>query len=258
MAGLPDVGAAGGGTPRAARGRRAVRGGRDLSGDAGASGGAPDGRRVVLVRHGRTRWNAEGRWQGHLDPELDDTGIAQAEAAARLLAALRPDVIVSSDLRRAVATVAPLARLTGLPVSYDADVRETFIGAWGGLTGAEVRAKYAEDFAVWQSGDVHVRPGGGESRVEVAERMCAGIDRALPGVPPGGTLLVVTHGGAARVGIARLLGLEHASWGALGGLSNCSWSLLAQPRRLESPRRSWRLLEHNAGSLPEPVLTEEG
>lgn len=212
----------------------------------------------MLVRHGRTAWNAEGRWQGHLDPDLDDTGIAQARAAARLLAALRPDVLVSSDLRRAVATVEPLVRLTGLPVSYDADVRETFIGDWGGLTGDDVRARHAEDFAIWQSGDVHVRPGGGESRVEVAERMCTAIERALPGVPGGGTLLIVTHGGAARVAIARLLELEHASWGALGGLSNCCWSLLAQPRRLETPQRSWRLLEHNAGSLPEPVLTEEG
>ena len=210
------------------------------------------GRRVVLVRHGRTSWNAEGRWQGHLDPDLDETGLAQVAQAARLLAALQPDVLLSSDLRRAAATARPLAGLTGLSIGYDPDLRGTFIGDWGGLTGAEVRAKYGEDLAAWQTGDVHLRPGGGETRLEVAARVCGAIVRGLATVPAGGLLMVVTHGGAARVAIARLLELEHPSWGALGGLSNCCWSLLAESER------GWRLLEHNAGSLPAPVLTEEG
>jgi glucosyl-3-phosphoglycerate phosphatase len=209
------------------------------------------GRRMVLVRHGRTSWNAEGRWQGHLDPGLDATGRAQAERAARLLAALQPDVIVSSDLRRASETVAPLAQLTRLPVHSNRALRETFIRDWQGLTAAEVALKFPDDLALWHTGDVHVRPGGGENRLEVAERVTAALGRALADVPEDGTLLAVTHGGAARVAIARLLGLEHRSWGALGGLANCCWSLLAQEER------GWRLLEHNAGTLPEPVTAEE-
>src|SRR6202020_3590529 len=66
--------------------------------------------RLVLWRHGQTVWNLEGRFQGQTDIELDSAGQAQAEGAARLLAALRPDAIVSSDLRRASGTAAPLGR----------------------------------------------------------------------------------------------------------------------------------------------------
>src|ERR1035437_598375 len=70
--------------------------------------------RLLLWRHGQTQWNVEGRFQGQSDIPLDAVGHQQAERAARLLAALRPDVIISSDLGRALATAAPLARLTGL------------------------------------------------------------------------------------------------------------------------------------------------
>ena len=67
----------------------------------------------MLWRHGQTQWNVEGRFQGQSDIPLDEAGEAQAQRAARLLAGLRPDLIVSSDLLRASATAAPLARLTG-------------------------------------------------------------------------------------------------------------------------------------------------
>ena len=78
----------------------------------------------MLWRHGQTVWNAERRFQGQSDIALDDVGQAQAERAARLLAALRPDLIVSSDLSRAAQTAAPLSRLTGLAVTLDKDLRE--------------------------------------------------------------------------------------------------------------------------------------
>ncbi|MDP9397673.1 MAG: histidine phosphatase family protein [Actinomycetota bacterium] len=213
----------------------------------------------MLLRHGRTAWNAAGRWQGHLDPELDETGVAQVRRAAALLAALSPHAIVSSDLRRAAGTAAALGAVTGLDVCLDPGLRETYIGSWQGLTSAEVAERWADELAGWQGGDVQLRPGGGENRLEVADRVVAAVRLGLLGVPPGGCLVVVTHGGAARVAVARLLGLEHGSWGALGGLSNCCWSVVAEDASREpggEPR--WHLLEHNAGTLPQPVLTEEG
>lgn len=200
--------------------------------------------------------------------------MAQARRAASLLAALRPHAIVSSDLRRAAGTAAALGAVTGLDVHLDPDLRETYIGEWQGLTSAEVAQRWPDELAVWQRGHVHVRPGGGENRLEVADRVAGAIRRGLADVPPGACLVVVTHGGAARVAVARLLRLEHASWGALGGLSNCCWSVLAEAGSPEagSPKAGspeagsqeqaaeprWRLLEHNAGTLPQPVLTEEG
>ena len=81
--------------------------------------------------------------------------------------------------------------------------------------------------------------------------MVAAIRRGLEPVPPGGTLVVATHGGAARMALGRMMGLPREQWSALGGLSNCCWSVLGEARR------GWRLLEHNAGSLLEPVMGDD-
>jgi probable phosphoglycerate mutase len=178
--------------------------------------------------------------------------VAQAARAARLLAALEPTAIVSSDLRRAADTAAALASVTGLSVAYDEGLRETNGGRWQGLTGAEIAAQFGDEQAAWKRGDVDARPLGGESRDEVASRLVAAVRRALTSVGEGGTLVVVTHGGAARVGICKLMGLPASTWRSLGVLSNCCWSVLTEGAA------GWRLVEHNAGTLPQPVLSEEG
>lgn len=209
------------------------------------------GRRIVLWRHGQTEWNLEGRLQGQTDVPLDEIGRMQAQTAARLLAALEPSVIVSSDLARAAETAASLARLVRLEVVPDEGLRETFVGTWQGLTDAEIRERFPEEYEAWRKDHYHQRRGGGEIESEVADRAVAAIERALKLVPDTGTLVVVTHGGTARVTIARLLGLPEQSTGVLGGLSNCCWSVLGEGHR------GWRLLEHNAGSLPEPVIGDD-
>jgi len=101
--------------------------------DVPTSGGGVS-RRIVCLRHGQTLWNVEKRFQGHTDIALDETGVAQAARAASLLAALRPTMIVSSDLRRAFDTASALARLTGLDVAVDKALRERGGGEWEGLT----------------------------------------------------------------------------------------------------------------------------
>ncbi|MGK5628411.1 histidine phosphatase family protein [Streptomyces sp. URMC 123] len=214
----------------------------------GAHGGR--GRRIVLWRHGQTAWNVERRFQGTTDIELTDTGRAQARRAARLLAALKPDAIVASDLRRAAATAAELAALTALAVTHDEGLRETYAGSWQGLTHDEIVERHGEQYAAWKRGEP-VRRGGGELETEVAERAAPVVERALEKLPDGGTLVVVSHGGTIRTTIGRLLGLEPRHWEALGGLSNCCWSILGEGAR------GWRLLEHNAGTLPEPVLGDD-
>ena len=203
-----------------------------------------------MWRHGRTEWNSSGRFQGQADIALDEIGLAQAERSARMLATLQPAAIVSSDLRRASDTAEALARLTGVPVSLDAGLREFDVGAWQGLTGAEIAARFAVDYRAWRQGE-SVRRGGGELDVEVAERAAAAIERAVEKVPDGGTLVVVSHGGAIRVAINRMIGIPPELWGAIGSLANCCWSVLGEARR------GWRLLEHNAGTLPEPVIGDD-
>ena len=200
--------------------------------------------RLVLWRHGQTIWNVEKRFQGQTDIPLDEAGMAQAERAARLLAALRPDAIFSSDLRRATSTAAPLASITGLPVQLDKDLRERSGGSWEGLTDVEIRARYPDEHASWN-------PPDGEPSAAVADRVAAALGRVAATIADGGLAVVVSHGAALRLGMSRMLGMDGDLFGALGPLANCSWSVLGQRYG------RWRLLEHNAGTLPEPVLSDD-
>lgn len=204
----------------------------------------------MLWRHGQTAWNLEERFQGSTDIELTEAGIAQARRAARLLAAVSPDAIVSSDLRRAAATATELAALTGLPVAHYEGLRETYAGLWQGLTHTEIVGRYGDEYAAWKRGEP-VRRGGGELETEVADRAAPVVLAAADKLPDGGVLVVVSHGGTIRTTIGRLLGLDPVSWESLGGLSNCCWSVLGEGVR------GWRLNEHNAGTLPEPVLGDD-
>ena len=206
-------------------------------------------RRVVFWRHGQTKWNVEHRFQGSSDVPLDSVGREQAAQAARLLAGLRPHAIVSSDLVRARQTAAPLSALTGLTVTTDVRLRERFGGEWEGLTDTEIRQRYPERWASWE-------PLGGETLAEVASRFATAVQENAEQLGPGEVLVVVSHGAAIRAGMAALLELPEPMWRRLESLSNCAWSVLREvPAGWQM--RGWRLLEHNAGTLPEPVLSDD-
>ena len=212
---------------------------------------AKNSQRIVLWRHGQTNWNIENRFQGHSDIPLNEVGIAQAERAAPLLLNLQPDKIVSSDLIRARQTASALAKLAKLEIQIDAGLRETNGGKWEGKTGAENRAEDYERFVTWLDGDDAPAGETGERRSEIAERAVSAITRALN--PDVSTLIVVTHGGTARCILGKMLDMPMNQWSALGGLSNASWSILENGHH----RTGWVLVEHNAGSLPEPIYGEE-
>lgn len=215
-------------------------------------------RRIVLWRHGRTAWNSINRFQGQEDVPLDEVGLDQVRRAAQTLIGLKPTKIVSSDLERARVTAESLATLAGLNVLTDPDLRETFAGVWQGLTRTEIIERFPQEFAAW-GGDSDIRPGGGETRLEVADRVTRAIEKALQDIPANGTLVVASHGGALRAGLGRLLGLAPAQWAALGVLANAQWTVLTEldestPRPLGL---NWRLQEYNAGSLPEPAMGDD-
>ena len=100
-------------------------------------------RRLVMLRHGQTEYNAGSRMQGQLDTELSDLGRDQAVAAAEVLAKRQPLVIVSSDLRRALDTAVALGERAGMPVLVDTRLRETHLGDWQGMTHRRGRCRGA-------------------------------------------------------------------------------------------------------------------
>lgn len=215
-------------------------------------------RRLVLWRHGQTLWNAENRHQGQIDIPLNDVGREQARHAAQTLLAMKPTHVIASDLERALETGRILADLAGVSLSTDERLRETFAGEWQGMTRDEIVAKYPADYAAW-GGDSEIRPGGGETRWEVSQRVVAAIEDALLNIPAGGTLVVASHGGALRSALGRLLGLDPRQWTILGVLANAQWSVLSEldENMPKLPDLKWRLQEYNAGSLPEPAIGDD-
>jgi len=133
--------------------------------------------RVVLWRHGQTDWNVENRFQGHSDIPLNKVGQYQVTEAAKVLAALRPDRIISSDLIRAQSTAAALAELTDLKVEINPNLRETDGGLWEGKLASENRASHGELFANWYEGGDEPAGVTGERRSDVAKRAVAVIEK---------------------------------------------------------------------------------
>ncbi|HSP38253.1 MAG TPA: histidine phosphatase family protein [Frankiaceae bacterium] len=184
-------------------------------------------RRLVLLRHGRTEYNATGRFQGKLDPPLDDVGRVQAAAAAEALAASKPASLLTSSAQRAYGTAEAVAFRCGLELVADDRLTEVDNGRWAGLTLTEVRERYSDEHDAWRRGD-DIRIGGGESYREVAERACVAISQPLEALADAELLAVVTHGGVARAVTAAMLGLPHDHWRILSGLANCTWSVLTE------------------------------
>ncbi len=206
--------------------------------------------RLLLWRHGRTEWNATGRFQGQLDPPLDEEGRNQAVLAAPHLVAagLPPEdtVVVSSDLTRAAETAATLTALLGVSLRLDERLREHGMGSWEGLTRAEVSERFPEQYADWMGGRP-VRGRGGEEPSAVADRALA----ALTDLPEAPVAVVVTHGGTAGRLMEVLLGLGPDHRRMFGPLANCAWSeLVAQGGQ-------WRLLRHNSAVLQLPEVAAE-
>lgn len=198
--------------------------------------------RLVLARHGRTTWNAESRMQGRLDPDLDETGRAQALAAAPLLAAYEPALLVASDQVRAWRTAETVAKEAALVPRPEPRLRETSLGDWEGLTGGEVEAGWPGGLASWRT-DPAWAPPGGESRVDVARRARPVLDELadeLAGTGERQTAMVVAHGGTIGALTAATLGWPIEAWHSLQPLANCAWAVLEH--RIDRWRlRGWGL-----------------
>jgi broad specificity phosphatase PhoE len=169
-------------------------------------------RKLLIVRHGQSTWNADGRWQGRADPPLSELGERQAEDVIKVLharASGRPAArIWSSPLMRAHQTADIIGRGLGLDIDFDPRLQEVHAGEWTGLTRDEIEAGwpgYLSD---------HRRPPGFEAHEDLLARALEVLDEIVAEATE--TVLVVTHGGVIRV-VERHLGADPAPVPNLGG-----------------------------------------
>lgn len=163
--------------------------------------------RLVLVRHGETIWNEEGRLQGATDVPLSDRGRAQAARLADRLAAEPFGAIYASDLRRASETAAILAESHDLPVTLDSRLREQSKGVWEGLTWPDIEAQYPDDIARWEVNRDNP-PANAESVSAVEARVRAALAAIRAAHPGNEAVLLVGHGMALRKLICAALGID--------------------------------------------------
>ena len=173
---------------------------------------------LLLVRHGETDWNRDGRWQGHSDTPLNEVGRAQARELAASLDGI--DVIYASDLARAHETAEILGAQLGVEVRLDKRLRERGFGAWEGLTMAEIERRFREAHERWRAGE-GFGADDAESFKDFAARVLSFVEDVLSRHPHE-TVLVVGHGGSIRVVHALATGLDYVrDHGSIPAVANC-------------------------------------
>ncbi|MBC7298223.1 MAG: histidine phosphatase family protein [Demequina sp.] len=195
---------------------------------------------LILVRHARTGYNTEGRLQGSLDVPLGEDGLAQAERVARRVVGEYGTAlaVVTSPLKRSVHTADAVAALIGSgPATRDDRFTQRPYGVWEGHTWDEVRARWPQEYRRRQEGLDPDIPGWGESG-QVADRVAAGLREVAARAARTGvdTTVIVSHGSAIMLGVARLLGLPltpsrlghlpHGAWNELRWHGDDDWQLL--------------------------------
>lgn len=158
---------------------------------------------LFLVRNGETAWNAEGRYQGQANPELNQRGVEQAKRVAETLRGIEFDVAYTSDLDRAYSTAEILSQ-DGMWFLSDSRWREMSFGEWEGKRFEEIAELDSDRLREWVKDPVASPPPGGESLLELSERVrSAAIE--LCEQYPNGNVLVITHGGPIRCLVAELV-----------------------------------------------------
>lgn len=213
--------------------------------------------RLVVVRHGVTDWNREGRFQGHLDPPLSDAGRLEARLVAERIVAdpdLRPSRIVSSSLGRAMETASAIATAAGVPLDADRRLIEVGQGEWEGRTHAELEVSDADRYRAWRDAGGIRQPPGGEPITSATDRVRRLLDE-LRATPPG-AICVVSHGGTIRILAHLLLDLaDDRSW----ALDVDNASIAALTRAGETWRLDrWNDTRHLLGVEPTHVDESEG
>ena len=184
-----------------------------------------------LVRHAESRWNVEGRYQGHADSGLTEEGRRQADlfASTFRISVPAPDAVLSSDLPRVVDTAQRYAHRVGAEIRIEPDLREMSVGDWAGLTFEEAAAAHPALVARVADGEDLARGEGGETFAATRERVVAALTRAtadLTDLEGDHVVVVFTSGNPIRLATAHALGIPSPGHALLGAPGNCSVTTL--------------------------------
>lgn len=207
--------------------------------------------RLIIWRHGQTAWNAQHRWQGHANVELNALGRQQARLAAPVLAGYGLTHLYSSDLSRAAETADMLAEIVGLPVVRDSRLQEINVGNWVGRTKDQIGAEFTRVLIREEAGEDVIRGETGESVRQVAIRAAKALTEITDALPPEAVVCAVMHGLAARVAAFELMGLTPDQAKAFRGLENCAWLVLDRGVRHDGVE-CWRLEAYNVRPFDMP------
>jgi len=179
---------------------------------------------LLLVRHGETEWNAEGRIQGHTDIGLSEKGADQARSLGRRLVNLGIDAAYSSDLKRTSQTAKLALGDRNLVLNETPELREYHKGIFEGMTLGEIQAQYPAEYPKYLEKDLSYAPKGGETTRDVSTRM-ASIIGEIKAKHLDETVLVVSHGGVLRAAMVFLLGMRlESNWSFVFG--NCGLTIV--------------------------------
>ncbi len=160
--------------------------------------------RLILVRHGETHLNRDGRIQGINDTSLDELGRSQAQAVSKALSRDLPFQLYASPIARARETAQIISRALGVPLKTVAEFREADAGELEGLTGAEMRERYPEFAERWAEDSGTAQMPGGESLAEVQDRAWRAISR-ISQAHGEGTVVVVSHNFVIQTVVCKVL-----------------------------------------------------
>lgn len=152
---------------------------------------------IIFVRHGQSEGNLYRDFLGHTDRDLTELGRSQAEKTAEFLKNRKIDVIYSSDLMRAFHTAQPLAKIKGLPIIKNENLREIYAGLWENVNIAVIKEKYSESYGIWQNNIGRAVLDGGESVLHLQERIVKEIEK-IARISVGKTVAVFTHATPVR------------------------------------------------------------
>lgn len=166
--------------------------------------------RIILIRHGETTWNIEGRYQGQEDTPLSEKGIRQGHLAAAALKDIPIDICISSPLSRAADTCRFCAEMHGLPVQTDIRLTEINHGKWEGQYVDEIQSLYPKEFLLWHTHPEQVQMPEGENLEDVRRRVRNAFD-GMARTYDGKTILVAAHDAVNKVILCDLIGagLDH-------------------------------------------------